>query len=76
MTKLEKVIKALELCTTTEELCENACPYYVSEEYGCEMLEMKKDALEMLKEQQKIIEDKQDMIEILEDQVSMLQEQD
>ena len=57
MTKLEKVLKGLEQCTQLEEFCnEKNCPYFVSDEYGCEMLDMKKDAIELLKEQQIKIE--------------------
>ena len=51
MNNIEKVIKALEQCTSTEEQCNGQnCPYFVSDDYGCEMLDMKKDALELLKE--------------------------
>ena len=50
----EKVIKGLEHCIRESEHIDDnpcdGCPYFVSDQYGCERTQMEKDALELLKE--------------------------
>jgi hypothetical protein len=52
---LEKVIKGLEHCICESEYIDDnpckGCPYFVSDQYGCDRTRMEKDALEMLKKQ-------------------------
>ena len=50
----EKVIKGLEHCIRESEHIDDnpcdGCPYFVSDQYGCERTQMEKDALALLKE--------------------------
>ena len=52
----EKVIKGLEHCIRESEHIDDSpcdgCPYFVSDQYGCERIQMEKDALALLKEQE------------------------
>ena len=52
----EKVIKGLEHCIRESEHIDDnpcdGCPYFVSDQYGCERTQMEKDALALLKEQE------------------------
>ena len=58
----EKVIKGLECCTTSEELC-GMCPYNdpIPRHPNCDQLE--KDALALLKEQEPHVLSREEMIE-------------
>ena len=51
----EKVIKGLEHCIRESEHIDDnpcdGCPYFVSDQYGCERTQMEKDALALLKEE-------------------------
>ena len=57
----EKVIKGLEHCLSESEHIDdnpcNGCPYFVSDQYGCERTQMEKDALELLKAQRETIDE-------------------
>lgn len=48
MTKLEKVIKALETCTKDDEPCDR-CPYWRDNYDECDMHIMLRDARDVLK---------------------------
>ena len=56
----EKVIKGLEHCIRESEHIDDnpcdGCPYFVSDQYGCERTQMEKDALSLLEEQEALIE--------------------
>ena len=55
----EKVIKGLEHCIRESEHIDDnpcdGCPYFVSDQYGCERTQMEKDAIALLQEQERII---------------------
>ena len=54
----DKVIKGLEHCISESEYIDDnpckGCPYFVSDQYGCDRTQMEKDALELLKEQEMV----------------------
>ena len=54
MSDKEKVIKGLEHCISESEHIDDnpckGCPYFVSDQYGCERTQMEKDVLALLKE--------------------------
>ena len=56
MSDREKVIKGLEHCISELEYIDDnpckGCPYFVSDQYGCDRTQMEKDALALLKEQE------------------------
>ena len=55
----EKVIKGLEHCIRESEHIDDnpcdGCPYFVSDQYGCERTQMEKDALALLKEKESLL---------------------
>jgi hypothetical protein len=55
----EKVIKGLEHCLSESEHIDDnpckGCPYFVSDQYGCERTQMEKDALALLREQDELL---------------------